>query len=41
MRLLILDLDKTLWSHPDISSTNPPYRRVSEDAIADSHGSLS
>ncbi|QOJ79077.1 magnesium-dependent phosphatase-1 [Infirmifilum lucidum] len=38
MKLLILDLDRTLWSHPDISSTSPPYRRVSEDAVTDSHG---
>jgi len=39
-KLVALDLDKTLWDHPDISSTIPPYRRVDADAIADSLGSL-
>lgn len=38
MRLLILDLDRTLWSHSDITTTSPPYRRVSEDSIVDSSG---
>ncbi|MEM0345713.1 MAG: magnesium-dependent phosphatase-1 [Thermofilaceae archaeon] len=39
-KLVALDLDKTLWDHPDVSSTVPPYRRVDADAIADSLGSL-
>lgn len=38
MKLLILDLDKTLWSHPDITMTSPPYLRVSDDGITDSRG---
>ncbi|MEZ0346360.1 MAG: magnesium-dependent phosphatase-1 [Infirmifilum sp.] len=38
MRLLILDLDNTLWSHHDISRTEPPYRRISQDTIVDSMG---
>ena len=37
-RLVILDLDLTLWDNPDISKTSPPYRRVVKDAIMDSKG---
>lgn len=39
-KLLALDLDNTLWEHPDVSSTLPPYRQVEDDAIVDSRGSL-
>lgn len=36
--LLFLDLDGTLWDHLDVSATNPPYYRVSQDTIRDSNG---
>lgn len=39
-KLLAVDLDKTLWDHPDISSTTPPYRRVDADSIVDSRGEV-
>lgn len=35
-----MDLDNTLWDHPDVSSTTPPYRRVDADTVADSQGSV-
>ena len=37
-KLLALDLDETVWAHPDISATRPPYKRVSRDVIIDVHG---
>ncbi len=36
--LLLLDLDGTLWDHLDISSLEPPFRRVEEGVIEDSRG---
>lgn len=38
IKLVVFDLDRTLWDHPDISTTSPPYRRVSQDEIEDSEG---
>ena len=38
VKLVVFDLDRTLWDHPDISTTSPPYRRVSQDEIEDSEG---
>ncbi|PLJ77402.1 magnesium-dependent phosphatase-1 [Infirmifilum sp. SLHALR2] len=40
VKVLILDLDRTLWSHHDVTTTVPPYRRVSEDAVVDSRGDV-
>ncbi len=40
MKLLILDLDKTLWSHHNVTDTSPPYRRVAEDTVVDSRGEV-
>lgn len=37
-RVVILNLDLTLWDHPDISRTRPPYQPVGDDAILDSAG---
>ncbi len=37
LRLLMLDLDRTVWDHPDVTSTVPPYVRVS-DAVLDGRG---
>jgi len=28
-----------LWDHPDISSTNPPFKRIDENTLVDSTGS--
>lgn len=36
--LLFFDLDGTLWDHKDISSLDPPFRRLSPLRIADSRG---
>ncbi len=38
--LLILDLDLTVWDHEDASSLVPPYKRISDDAAADSWGTV-
>lgn len=40
VRLVAVDLDLTLWDHPDISSTSPPFERVGRDSIVDSEDSL-
>lgn len=37
-KVIALDLDRTLWSHSDISITNPPFRRLSDSEIMDSSG---
>ena len=35
-KLIILDLDGTLWSHKDISSTRPPFTRIDDETLVDS-----
>jgi magnesium-dependent phosphatase-1 len=35
-KLIILDLDGTLWSHKDISSTRPPFIRIDNETLVDS-----
>ncbi|WP_457741569.1 magnesium-dependent phosphatase-1 [Thermococcus sp.] len=37
MRLLVLDLDGTLWDHEDASQLEPPYH-FSDDCLTDSKG---
>jgi len=39
MRLLVFDLDGTLWDHWDASRLNPPYR-FSGDCLFDSKGEI-
>jgi len=39
-KLVVLDADKTIWSHGDISSCKPPFRRASETKIIDSRGEV-
>ena len=39
IRLVIFDADKTLWDHPDISSSNPPFKRINENTLVDTTGS--
>ena len=36
--LLFLDLDGTFWDHLDVSSTAPPFVRISRDTIRDQKG---
>jgi len=36
LKLIILDLDGTLWSHKDISSTSPPFTRIDDETLVDS-----
>lgn len=38
-KLLILDLDMTLWDCPDISLATPPFRRIGEGVAVDAEGS--
>ncbi len=38
VKIAVFDLDKTLWDHPDISSTIPPYTSKGLDTIEDSLG---
>jgi magnesium-dependent phosphatase-1 len=38
VRLVILDLDLTLWDHRNVSGLALPFRRVSADAVEDQHG---
>ena len=37
-KVVILDLDRTLWDHPDVSSTTPPFKRLDDSTIADAEG---
>jgi magnesium-dependent phosphatase-1 len=39
-KLLILDLDMTLWDCPDISLATPPFRRVGEGVAVDAEGTV-
>ena len=39
IKLIIFDADKTMWDHPDVSSTNPPFQRINENALVDTIGS--
>ncbi len=38
VRLVILDLDLTLWDHWNVSVLRRPFRRVADDAIEDQEG---
>jgi magnesium-dependent phosphatase-1 len=37
VKVIVLDLDRTLWSHPDVTSLIPPFN-VTEDSLVDSRG---
>ncbi|MEM0017141.1 MAG: magnesium-dependent phosphatase-1 [Candidatus Korarchaeum sp.] len=39
-KLIVLDLDKVLWDHHDVSSLKPPLRRVNGRTIEDSSGEV-
>lgn len=36
--LLLVDLDKTLWDHDDISQLKPPFKKINGLSIVDSNG---
>ncbi len=38
IKLLVLDLDGTIWDHLDASSLTPPYTKIGEDIVVDSRG---
>ncbi|RLG51788.1 MAG: magnesium-dependent phosphatase-1 [Thermoproteota archaeon] len=38
--LVALDADGTIWSHKDISSCQPPFRKLAEDTLVDSKGNV-
>ncbi|MFQ6074746.1 MAG: magnesium-dependent phosphatase-1 [Candidatus Bathyarchaeia archaeon] len=40
VRLVVLDCDLTLWSHPDVSALRPPFRRVDPMTVRDDEGEL-
>jgi len=40
IKLVVLDLDGTLWDHPDVSTLTPPFRRVDHDSALDVEGGL-
>ncbi len=39
-KVVFLDLDGTIWSSLDISSSIPPYTKLSDNAIKDSRGEV-
>ena len=39
-KVVIFDLDGTIWNHGDISALSPPFKKVSDDIIEDSRGNL-
>ncbi len=36
--LLLMDLDRTMWSHHDISSLKPPFKRAGPGIVVDAEG---
>lgn len=38
-KLVILDCDKTLWDHEDVSAMSPPFIKISKNSLIDSKGS--
>jgi len=39
-RLVILDCDRTLWDHEDVSSMELPFSRASRDVLVDARGDV-
>ncbi|MFP3189416.1 MAG: magnesium-dependent phosphatase-1, partial [Sulfolobaceae archaeon] len=39
IKVVVLDADKTLWDHPNISDLKPPLKLVNENSLEDSSGS--
>lgn len=38
VRLVILDCDRTLWDHGNVSELRPPFCRTDPDTVEDAHG---
>ncbi len=38
IKVVIFDLDGTLWDHPDVSSLRLPFRKLDEDLAVDADG---
>lgn len=38
IKLVVFDADKTLWTHPDVSSLVLPFKLVSRDSLKDANG---
>jgi len=38
VRLVILDLDLTLWDHRNVTGLARPFRRISDEAVEDERG---
>ncbi len=36
VKIVVFDLDLTLWDHADVSAMKPPFRRLDENTIIDS-----
>ncbi len=39
LKLIVLDVDRTIWSHNDASSLIPPFKKINDDLIIDKCGS--
>ncbi|MEM3384187.1 MAG: magnesium-dependent phosphatase-1 [Nitrososphaeria archaeon] len=39
LKLIVLDADRTIWSHHDASSLIPPFKRINDNLIIDKYGS--
>jgi len=39
-KVIVLDLDKVLWDHHNVSELTPPFRRISERMIEDRFGEV-
>jgi len=39
-KVIVLDLDKVLWDHYNVSDLTPPFRRISERMIEDRWGEI-
>ena len=38
IKLVVFDADKTLWTHPDVSSLVLPFKLASRDVLTDVNG---
>jgi len=38
VKIVIFDLDLTLWNHPDASALTPPFEKLDESTLVDSKG---
>jgi magnesium-dependent phosphatase-1 len=38
IQLVVFDADKTLWTHPNVSSLVPPFKLINSDTLTDANG---